>query len=151
MATDDQSNQQPSPFRVAIATKRNASERGLFEQHFPLSQVPSMKRYMAATATAIFAVTTYAAAALAQSGPPPANPNAHTPAIASPSTTNADAPAAGANSFTEAQAKSRIEAAGFSNVSALMKDKDGLWRGKASRGGTTSDVALDFQGNVVTK
>jgi hypothetical protein len=65
--------------------------------------------------------------------------------VASPSATNAEAPAAGANSFTEGQAKSRIEAAGFSNVS------NGIWRGTASKGGTTSDVALDFQGNVATK
>ncbi|HZL30422.1 MAG TPA: PepSY domain-containing protein [Pseudolabrys sp.] len=109
-----------------------------------------MKRFMAAMAATLFAVTAYAAAALAQSGPP-ANPNAHTPAVATPSTTNADAPAAGANSFTEAQAKSRIEAAGFGSVSGLMKDQDGVWRGKASKGGATSNVALDFQGNVVTK
>lgn len=110
-----------------------------------------MNRFMATSAAALFAATTYAAAALAQNGPPPANPNAHTPAVASPSTTNPDAPATGANSFTEGQAKSRIEAAGFSNVSGLMKDKDGIWRGTASKGGTTSNVALDFQGNVVTK
>jgi hypothetical protein len=32
-----------------------------------------------------------------------------------------------------------------------MKDKDGIWRGSAGKGGTTSNVALDFQGNVVTK
>lgn len=117
-----------------------------------------MKRFMATTATALFAVTTCAVMAFAQSGPPatpnagpPANPNASTPAVASPSTTNPGAPAAGANSFTEGQAKSRIEAAGFSNVSGLMKDKDGIWRGTASKGGTTTNVALDFQGNVVTK
>jgi hypothetical protein len=109
-----------------------------------------MKRFMAGTATAL-AATIYAAAALAQTAAPPANPNAHTPAVASPSTTNADAPAAGANSFTEGQAKSRIEAAGFTNVSGLMKDKDGIWRGTASKGGANSNVALDFQGNVVTK
>jgi hypothetical protein len=109
-----------------------------------------MNRFIAAAGT-LLAATTYAAATLAQNGPPPANSNAHTPAVASPSATNADAPAAGANSFTEGQAKSRIEAAGFSNVSGLTKDKDGIWRGTASKGGTTSDVALDFQGNVVTK
>ena len=109
-----------------------------------------MKRFTAATAATLFAVTAYASVALAQSAAP-ANPNAHTPAVATPSTINADAPAAGANSFTEAQAKSRIEAAGFSGVSGLMKDKDGVWRGKASKGGSTTDVALDFQGNVVSK
>jgi hypothetical protein len=69
-----------------------------------------MKRFIAAPAAALLAVTTYAAVALAQNGPP-ANPNASTPAVASPSTTNPGAPAAGANSFTEGQAKSRIEAA----------------------------------------
>jgi hypothetical protein len=107
-----------------------------------------MKRFTAAMATALLAA--YASAAFAQSGPP-ANPNASTPAVASPSTTNPNAPAAGANSFTEGQAKSRIEAAGFSNVSGLMKDKEGIWRATASKGGATTSVALDFQGNVVTK
>ncbi|HTW51588.1 MAG TPA: hypothetical protein VME45_06810 [Stellaceae bacterium] len=105
---------------------------------------------MAATAAALLAVTAYAGESFAQSGPA-ANPNASTPAVASPSTTNPGAPAAGANSFTEGQAKSRIEAAGYSDVSGLAKDKDGIWRGMASKGGTTQAVALDFQGNVVTK
>jgi hypothetical protein len=108
-----------------------------------------MKRFMAATASALL-LTACAGAAFAQSGPP-ANPIASTPAVASPSSTNPGAPATGANSFTEGQAKSRIEAAGFSNVSGLMKDKDGIWRGSASKSGATTDVALDFQGNVVTK
>jgi hypothetical protein len=109
-----------------------------------------MKRSTAATATALVVMTAYAAAALAQNGPP-ANPNASTPAIANPATTNPGAPVAGANSFTEGQAKSRIEAAGFSDVSGLMKDKDGVWRGTASKNGTTTSVSLDFQGNVVTR
>jgi hypothetical protein len=109
-----------------------------------------MKRFMAVPAVALLAVTVYASAAFAQNGPA-ANPNASTPAVASPSTTNPGAPAAGANSFTEGQAKSRIEAAGFSNVAGLMKDKDGIWRATASKGSTTSKVALDFQGNVVTQ
>ena len=109
-----------------------------------------MKRSKAATATALVVMTAYAAAALAQNGPP-ANPNASTPAVADPATTNPGAPVAGANSFTEGQAKSRIEAAGFSDVSGLMKDKDGVWRGTASKNGTTTSVSLDFQGNVVTR
>jgi predicted homoserine dehydrogenase-like protein len=107
-----------------------------------------MKRLMAATASALL-LTACAGAAFAQSGPP-ANPNASTPAVASKSTTNPGAPAAGANSFTEGQAKSRIEAAGYTNVSGLMKDKDGIWRGTATKGSATNNVALDFQGNVVT-
>jgi hypothetical protein len=59
------------------------------------------------------------------------------------------APVAGANSFTEAQARSRIEAAGWTNVTDLHKDDQGVWRGRAMRGGVASAVGLDFQGNVV--
>ena len=33
----------------------------------------------------------------------------------------------------------------------LIKGKDGIWRGKASKGGATVDVALDYQGNVVAR
>lgn len=78
---------------------------------------------------------------------PPANPNPPTPAMNNPDATPTF-PAAGANSFTEAQAKSRIEAAGFSDVTALAKDKDGIWRGKAMKSGASHDVALDYQGHV---
>ena len=58
------------------------------------------------------------------------------------------APLKGANSFTEGQAKSKIEEAGYTNVTALKKDDNGVWRGKASKGGASTDVSLDFQGNV---
>ena len=59
------------------------------------------------------------------------------------------APLAGANSFTEAQAKDRAIAAGFSTVSALKKDDKGVWRGTASEGAKTVNIAVDFKGNVV--
>lgn len=55
----------------------------------------------------------------------------------------------GANSFTEAQAQARIEAAGYTNVMGLAKDKDGIWRGTATKDGTPAQVGLDYQGNVV--
>src|SRR5947209_20176610 len=105
-------------------------------------------------ATAIITSLTGAAVAggvSAQTAAPSANPDASTPAVASPNANNPGAPAAGANSFTEGQAKSRIEAAGYSNVSGLTKDKDGIWRGKASKAGKAVDVALDYQGNVVPR
>jgi hypothetical protein len=66
-------------------------------------------------------------------------------------TRTADAPAPGANSFTEGQARSRIEAAGFADVTGLAKDDQGIWRGRASRGGQQVGVALDYQGNVSTR
>ncbi len=72
-----------------------------------------------------------------------------TPAVNSSGTTNPAAPVPGANSFTEAQARSAIEKAGYADVSALTKDDKGIWRGTASKGGKSAPIALDFQGNVV--
>ena len=70
--------------------------------------------------TAVIAVLAGATAlgpnAVAQNTAPAANPHPSTPAIANPNGNNPGAPAAGSNSFTEAQAKSRIESAGYSNV-----------------------------------
>jgi hypothetical protein len=63
--------------------------------------------------------------------------------------TDAGAPLKGANSFTEGQAKDRAMAHGMTNVSALKKDGDGIWRGTASMEGKPMQVAVDFKGNVV--
>ena len=76
---------------------------------------------------------------------------AQTPAVKSPNTTNPAAPVPGANSFTEGQAKSKIESQGFTNVSGLRKDDNGIWTGTASKGGNKVNVRLDFQGNVTTR
>ena len=82
----------------------------------------------------------------------PANRDANTPAVNTPnSPPNPGAPVAGANSFTESQAKSRLETNGFSSVSGLQKDPNGVWRGKANKGGKQMDVSVDFQGNVTPK
>ncbi|HEX3500377.1 MAG TPA: hypothetical protein VHT04_13740 [Stellaceae bacterium] len=72
------------------------------------------------------------------------------------STSNADsktaaAPVAGANSFTEAEARSRLEAHGYSNVSGLQKDAQSIWRGTATKNGRTVGVTLDYQGNIVSQ
>jgi hypothetical protein len=84
----------------------------------------------------------------AQSQPAQSGPGNN--AVNSSSQKNSNAPVAGRNSFTEGQAKSKIEGAGFSNVTELKKDDNGIWRGKASKGGSTSSVSVDFQGNVNT-
>jgi hypothetical protein len=78
-------------------------------------------------------------------------PQANPPVVTttSPDSKTAAAPVAGKNSFTEAQARSRIEAHGYTNVSGLKKDDNSIWRGKATKGGTSVDVALDYQGNIV--
>jgi hypothetical protein len=103
---------------------------------------------------AVAAVPAYAQVAPAtpnRSGtttPAPSTERAPPAATTDSGTRTADAPVPGANSFTEAQARSRIEAAGFSGVSDLQKDDQGIWRGRAQRNGQQVSVALDYQGNV---
>ena len=38
---------------------------------------------------------------------------------------------------------------GFSDVSNLQKDDQGVWRGRAKKNGNTVDVSVDYQGNVI--
>lgn len=54
----------------------------------------------------------------------------------------------GASSFTEAQVKSRLEAAGYTNVTELRKDEQGIWRGKAMKDGRQVNVGVDFKGTI---
>jgi hypothetical protein len=91
-------------------------------------------------------VTITAGSSFAQNPPAQSGPNNN--AVNSSGQNNSNAPVAGANSFTEGQAKSRIEGAGYSNVTDLKKDDNGVWRGKAQKAGTTTGVSIDFQGNV---
>lgn len=63
----------------------------------------------------------------------------------------ATAPSAGANSFTEAQARSRIESNGFTNLAGLKKDDNGIWRATASKDGKNQSVSLDYQGVIVAQ
>jgi hypothetical protein len=110
-----------------------------------------MGRILAISLAAMLGGAALSGTAMAQGTAPIANHDAGTPAVATASTNNPGAPVAGANSFTRSQAITRIEHAGFSHVSGLVKDKDGIWRGTASKDGATFHVALDFQGNVVAK
>jgi Resolvase, N terminal domain len=72
---------------------------------------------------------------LAQNQTPPAQQGPGNRAINTEGVNNSNASVAGANSFTESQAKSRIEAGGYSNVSELKKDDNGVWRGNAMKNG----------------
>src|SRR4051812_45656127 len=90
-------------------------------------------------------------AAAAQSQNPPAQSRPNNPAVNTGGANNSNQPVAGANSFTEGQAKSRIESNGFSNVSDLKKDDNGVWRGKAMKDGKPVTVSLDFQGNIIAR
>lgn len=59
------------------------------------------------------------------------------------------APLPGSNSFTEVQAADRAIASGLTAISAMKKDDKGVWRGTATDGNKTVNVAIDFKGNVV--
>ena len=89
--------------------------------------------------------------AIAQTQNPAAKDGPQNSAINRPDSSNRQvtAPVAGRNSFTEGEAKSRIEKMGFSNVSNLQKDDQGVWRGRAVQDGKTVDVSVDYQGNVI--
>jgi len=71
------------------------------------------------------------------------------PAVATRSANDVQ-PAKGANSFTMAEATSRLEQSGYSDVSGLTKDANGVWRGTATKDGSQQNVWLDYKGNTGT-
>jgi predicted lipoprotein len=73
------------------------------------------------------------------------------PSTTVPKSNDANAPVPGANSFTEAQAKDRMEKAGFTEVTGLKKDDQGIWRASAKQGDKVVTVTVDFRGNVVAQ
>lgn len=109
----------------------------------------------------MLALPLFSATALAQVAAPvqaPVSP----PAVTAPSPVPAPMPgvagtnapsvggASGENSFTENQARTRLEQNGYSNVSSLTQDPNGVWRGTALRNGTTVAIGLDYKGNIST-
>ena len=99
---------------------------------------------------AAFAGAILATAAIAQA--PAANHDAPSnPAVDTSSTDKAATPASGSNSFTEKQAQRRLAKHGYTNVSDLVKDDSGVWRGKAMSKGKTVSVSLDYKGNITAE
>lgn len=80
----------------------------------------------------------------------PAQNGPQNPAVHTDNSNNSNGPVAGANSFTMAEAQSRITDKGYTRVSSLKKDNDGIWRGMATKDGQRVPVSLDYQGNVNT-
>ncbi|MDP3409413.1 PepSY domain-containing protein [Bosea sp. (in: a-proteobacteria)] len=91
-------------------------------------------------ASMLVAATSFGAVAQTATTAPTPAPNAEA---------DKNAPLPGANSFTEGQAKSRLEANGYSNVTELKKDENGVWRGSAMHTGATVNVSVDYRGNIV--
>ena len=99
----------------------------------------SQDHLRAATATVgAVGVVTAGAVALILPGSTHAAASATAPAGAVP----------GANSFTESQARSRLEKNGYSQVSGLTKGDDGIWRGAATKNGSSVHVTVDYKGNI---
>jgi hypothetical protein len=107
-----------------------------------------MKRHSLFVCISLFAAATAFAASSVSAQNPPAQSGPNNNAVNTAGQNNSDAPVAGRNSFTEGQAKSKIEDAGYANVTELKKDDKGVWRGQANKGGTATAVSVDFQGNV---
>lgn len=105
-----------------------------------------MKKFIAAAVVGFIA----ASSAWAQTATTPST-DPETPAVATPEEQNPTAPVAGANSFTEDQAKSRIEEAGYTDVTELKLDDQGIWWATAMKDSKSATVGLDYQGNIVTK
>jgi hypothetical protein len=74
-----------------------------------------------------------------------ATPNSQT---STPPTEAATTPFTTERAFTADQAKSKIEAKGYSDLSGLRKDAKGVWRGKATKDGLPVSVTLDAEGKV---
>lgn len=70
------------------------------------------------------------------------------PAISTADGGQGGALTAGANSFTEAQARSAIEKQGYSDISALAQDEQGIWSATAHRNGAIATVSVDYKGVV---
>jgi putative membrane protein len=60
-----------------------------------------------------------------------------------------EAPIKGTGGVSQAEAKDRALAAGYSAISSLVKDGDGNWRGSAMKDGKSTKIAVDYKGNVV--
>ena len=87
-----------------------------------------------------------ASVAFAQGIPAQLGPS--NPAVKPMDQNNSSMPVAGANSFTRGEARSQIEAKGYTHVARLKKDKNGVWRGVAMKDGASVPISSDYQGNV---
>lgn len=68
------------------------------------------------------------------------------PAMENPSV--GPAPTPGANSFSQGQARDRLTSQGYSDVSQLTNDSQGIWRGTAVLAGKRVRVGVDYKGNI---
>lgn len=68
-----------------------------------------------------------------------------------PASASKASPSASLSYLTQDQAKAKIEAEGYSKVSGLRRDTEGIWRGKAEKDGLILNVTLDREGTVTAR
>jgi len=66
--------------------------------------------------------------------------------VALPALATESGPAAKGNLFNEKQARTHLLHLGYTNVSGLTKDENGVWHGSATKDGKTLTVAVDVKG-----
>jgi hypothetical protein len=100
-------------------------------------------RYTALAVTGLLLAFSFSASAQTPAQNGPQNPAVHTN-----DSNNSSAPVKGSNSFTMSEAQARISDKGYTQVSGLKKDANGVWRGMATKDGQRVSVSVDYQGNV---
>ena len=85
-----------------------------------------------------------AALAIAAACSPPAD----TSKQSTPAQTEVPAPPAGpaVTMLTEADARTRLEGAGYTNITGLMQNPDGTWNATATKDGATATVTVTDSG-----
>ena len=66
-----------------------------------------------------------------------------------PDTKTEAVPATKGNLFTEEQARVHLAHLGYTSISVLTKDENGVWRGSATKDGKTFAVGVDIKGAAV--
>lgn len=77
--------------------------------------------------------------------------DSHNPAVKSREPVATHVAAKGHNSFTEAQARDRLEKAGYTDIGKLTKNRNGIWQGSANKDGQKVNIGLDYKGNVILR
>ena len=74
------------------------------------------------------------------------------PPIAGDQSRQTDAAAPGHNSFTQSQAIGHLTNAGYTNVTGMTQDDQGVWHGQATnKSGKSVAVSVDYQGSITTQ
>jgi hypothetical protein len=86
--------------------------------------------------------------------PPPGTSHSPGTPLLPESTTGTAKPSAldsGNTSGAQAAARTKFEEAGFNNVKGLSRTTDGVWSGRAVKGGVEVGVAMDASGRITTQ